>query len=57
MKDDTELMPPVQEGLHNHASKNDGPDETPVYEDLFHDEGRRNILDEEAEDRPATMKK
>ncbi len=57
MKDDTELMPPVQEGLHNHAPKNDGPDETPVYEDLFHDEGRRNILDEEAEDRPATMKK
>ena len=49
MKDDDNMMPPAEEGLHNHPLKNDGPDETPVYEDLYHDDGRRNILEEEAE--------
>ncbi|MEO5914103.1 MAG: hypothetical protein ABIS50_07715 [Luteolibacter sp.] len=31
------------------SAKNDGPDETPVYEDLYHDEGRTNPLEEEAD--------
>jgi hypothetical protein len=46
MKDD-ESMPARDDQLHNRPTKNDGPDETPVYEDLYHDEGRRNVLEEE----------
>ncbi|MEO7099795.1 MAG: hypothetical protein ABI162_10570 [Luteolibacter sp.] len=47
MKDDNKPTEPAGVGLHNHPPKNDGPDETPVYEDLYHDDGRRNILEEE----------
>ena len=47
MKNDNDSMPARDPGLHNHPLKNDGPDETPVYEDLYHDEGRRNLLEEE----------
>lgn len=54
MKDDIETTTPESREIHSHALKNDGPDETPVYEDLYHDEGRRNILEEEAEEQNAT---
>jgi len=48
MKNDQKDKAPADPGLHNPPVKNDGPDETPVYEDLYHDEGRRNLLEEEA---------
>jgi hypothetical protein len=51
MNDDTESKKLAPEGEARHAAKNDGPDETPVYEDLYHDEGRRNVLEEEGVDR------
>ena len=49
MQNENPIKRPVAEGLHNHPAKNDGPDQTPVYEDLYHDEGRRNVLEEEAQ--------
>jgi hypothetical protein len=49
--DDNESKNLAPEEAPHPAAKNDGPDETPVYEDLYHDEGRRNILDDEGLDR------
>jgi hypothetical protein len=54
MKDEPEITPEA-EGLHNPPAKNDGPDETPVHEDLYHDEGRRNLLDKEGRMKPGAM--
>lgn len=61
LKKDRKAAKPIKPaevvGLHNHPVTNDGPDETPVYEDLYHDEGRRNILEEEEGDQPRARKK